>query len=70
MSEKHQRTALVTGSSNGIGEAIAKRLATLDYKLVVTGRNLADVQRVTDECALLSPSKSKVSLFPIACYIL
>lgn len=56
-----KRTALVTGSSNGIGEAIVKQLAQLDYKLVVTGRNEADIRRVADLCAELSPSKSRVS---------
>lgn len=54
-----QKTAIVTGSSNGIGEAIVKRLAELDYKLVVTGRNKADIKRVAEECANLSPSKSR-----------
>jgi glucose 1-dehydrogenase len=53
------RTALVTGSSNGIGEAIVKRLAELDYKLVVTGRNGPDIKRVADECELLSPTRMR-----------
>uniref|UniRef100_A0A6G1SMA5 Granaticin polyketide synthase putative ketoacyl reductase 2 n=1 Tax=Aceria tosichella TaxID=561515 RepID=A0A6G1SMA5_9ACAR len=51
------RTALVTGSSNGIGEAIVKQLAGLDFKLVVTGRSSEDIKRVADECELLSPSR-------------
>lgn len=55
-----KRTALVTGSSNGIGEAIVKLLASQDYRLVVTGRNEADISRVAAECKLLSPSKLQV----------
>lgn len=55
------KCALVTGSSNGIGEAIVKRLAKLDYNLVVTGRSASDVARVASECASLSPSSKKVS---------
>lgn len=62
--DQRQKTALVTGSSNGIGEAIVKQLAKLDYKLVVTGRNLDDIARVAQECARLSPSRSKVSSVP------
>ena len=55
----HQPTALVTGSSNGIGEAVVKKLARLDYKLIVTGRNAADISRVADLCAQMSPSNSR-----------
>lgn len=51
-----RRTALVTGSSNGIGEAIVKRLAALDFRLVVTGRLRADIERVAGDCQRLSPS--------------
>lgn len=58
---KTQRNAIVTGSSNGIGEAVAKGLAKLDYKLVVTGRDKDDIRRVADECCRLSPSGLKVS---------
>lgn len=56
-----QKCALVTGSSNGIGEAIVKQLAKLDYKLVVTGRDEEDIKRVALDCFKLSPSKLKVS---------
>lgn len=58
-----QKTVLVTGSSNGIGETIAKEFAKLDYKLVITGRSVPDIQRVAAECENLSPSKHKVSIF-------
>lgn len=51
------KTALVTGSSNGIGEAIVQHLAKLDYKLVVTGRDKTDINRVASACELVSPSK-------------
>lgn len=56
---KQRRTALVTGSSNGIGEAIVKELAKLDFKLVVTGRNAADIERVAADCEKLSPSRMR-----------
>lgn len=54
-----KKCALVTGSSNGIGEAIVKQLSKLDYKLVVTGRDENDIKRVAEECAKLSPTKQK-----------
>ena len=59
--QAEQRTALVTGSSNGIGEAIAKQLAKLNYKLVVTGRDARDIKRVADQCAAISSNRTKVS---------
>jgi NAD(P)-dependent dehydrogenase (short-subunit alcohol dehydrogenase family) len=52
-----KRAALVTGSSSGIGEAIVRELAKLDFKLVVTGRSAPDIKRVADECERLSPSR-------------
>jgi len=33
------KTAIVTGASKGIGKAIALKLATLNYALVVIGRS-------------------------------
>lgn len=54
-----KRCALVTGSSSGIGEAIVRDLARLDWKLVVTGRSGADIKRVADACASLSPSHER-----------
>lgn len=57
------RCALVTGSSNGIGEAVVKALAAKNYKVVVTGRDRDDIRRVADECTRLSPGRIKVSVW-------
>ncbi len=46
----NQKTILVTGSSRGIGKAIAKRLAKEGYDLVVHCRSrLAEAEQVQDE---------------------
>ena len=34
---KHEKTAIVTGASGGLGTAIAKALVDHDYNVVLTG---------------------------------
>jgi len=45
------RTAIVTGSSSGIGEAIARVLAASGAEVVVSGRDIARSQAVVDVIA-------------------
>lgn len=40
---------LITGSSNGIGEAMAKIFAEHDYNLIIHGRNETDLERVREQ---------------------
>jgi 3-oxoacyl-[acyl-carrier protein] reductase len=49
MSELSPRTALVTGSSRGIGNAIAQTLARAGCTVAVNGRNEADVYQAAAE---------------------
>lgn len=44
-----KKTALITGSSRGIGKHIAFKLALSNYQVVVTGRDLADVEKTCSE---------------------
>ncbi len=43
------KTALITGSSRGIGRAIAERMAQHGANIVVSGRNIDAAQSVADE---------------------
>ncbi|MFN8407572.1 MAG: SDR family oxidoreductase [Sphingobacteriaceae bacterium] len=41
--------ALITGASKGIGRAIAEQFAAEDYNLVLSARNLSDLERLGSE---------------------
>lgn len=41
--------ALITGASKGIGRAIAEQLAAEDYNLVLSARNLSDLENLSAE---------------------
>lgn len=62
MAQENRKVVLVTGSSSGIGEAIAYEYAKLNYNVVLTGRNENRLGQVVAKCTGLSPSK----LVPLA----
>ncbi|RWS04482.1 3-oxoacyl-[acyl-carrier-protein] reductase FabG-like protein [Dinothrombium tinctorium] len=49
------KVVLVTGSSNGIGEAIVTLFAKYGSKVVITARNAENVERVAKICQSVSP---------------
>lgn len=40
----------ITGASSGIGEGLAYELAKKNYRLILSGRNVAELERVKDNC--------------------
>lgn len=55
------RTAWVTGASSGIGEAIAKAFVVGGGRAILSGRNVADLERVTNESG--APDRCHVLAF-------
>ena len=44
------QTAWITGASSGIGEALAKGLSAQGARVILSGRNVAELERVAGEC--------------------
>jgi 3-oxoacyl-[acyl-carrier protein] reductase len=57
-----EKRALVTGSSSGIGEAIARALAGQGAAVVVHGRDAVRAERVADEINRAGPGRAVVAL--------
>lgn len=49
MTDQAQKTAWITGASSGIGEALAKAFVTSGGYAILSGRNVAELQRVATE---------------------
>ncbi|RWS21658.1 3-oxoacyl-[acyl-carrier-protein] reductase FabG-like protein [Leptotrombidium deliense] len=57
------KVVVVTGSSNGIGEAIVTLFASLGSKVVVNGRDETNVEKVANKCQSMSPNNYKALQF-------
>ncbi|MAZ86593.1 MAG: short chain dehydrogenase [Cellvibrionaceae bacterium] len=55
----------ITGASSGIGEGVAKQLATKGAKLVLSARNEQELQRVADICIASGCEESSVLVLPL-----
>jgi len=53
------KVALITGASSGIGAATAVLFSRLGAKLCLTGRNEANLNRISDECARLASADDR-----------
>lgn len=56
-----QKTVLITGGARGIGRAIADRFAQEKANIIITGRNLAQLQETAAEIS----QKEKVQVLPL-----
>ncbi|NOX82669.1 MAG: SDR family oxidoreductase [Alphaproteobacteria bacterium] len=60
------KTAIVTGASRGIGEAIARRLAQAGANVIVSSRKLDACQRIVDS---INEAEGREAAFSVACNI-
>lgn len=61
MQEKSFALALVTGASSGIGRALCHLLASKNIDLIITGRNLVELEKLAEEL------QHKVSVTTVVC---
>ncbi len=55
----------ITGASSGIGEGVAKQLATKGAKLVLSARNEQELQRVAELCLSLGCEQNNILVLPL-----
>ncbi|XP_076371827.1 3-oxoacyl-[acyl-carrier-protein] reductase FabG-like [Tachypleus tridentatus] len=55
----HQKVAIITGASSGIGRATAVLFSRLGARLALTGRNQENLTKSAEECEAVSPYNLK-----------
>ena len=58
--QRNMPVAVVTGASSGIGRGAAVRLAKEGYSLVVTGRNVEELENLKKECIEIGLKENQV----------
>ena len=66
MNERHKQTVLVTGSTSGIGRAVALQLAESGAAVAIHGRNAAAAEHIADEISTSAGSVAGIFLTDIA----
>ena len=61
MKTKEVKVVWITGASSGIGEALTYELNSKGYKLIISSRNLKDLQQVKNRC----PNSNLISILPL-----
>jgi 3-oxoacyl-[acyl-carrier protein] reductase len=61
MPKLDQRVAIVTGGGTGIGRGIALELANAGADVIISGRNLANLEKVTKEIGALGRTSTTVA---------
>jgi 3-hydroxy acid dehydrogenase/malonic semialdehyde reductase len=65
---KETRIAIVTGATSGFGEAIAAKLATEGWDLVITGRRAGRLEQLAQELSAIHGIKVKSLCFDVRNY--
>jgi 3-oxoacyl-[acyl-carrier protein] reductase len=63
-SNKSERVAVVTGSSKGIGKAIAKQFANAGYSVLINARNEEELKRAAEDISRSIKDGGKVISIP------
>ena len=61
-----EKQVLITGASSGIGEALVNAFVNRGAKAIISGRNLAELNRVKDACS--QPNQVEVLVLDLANY--
>lgn len=65
MESFQDKVVWITGASSGIGEALVKAFAQHGARVVLSARNVRELQRVREECTAAGASRERLLLVPL-----